>query len=78
MKILIYRWNSYNQKDIEDTFIRLGNEISILDIPMDSIEEDFVYVENLFSRLKMEHFDFVFSINYFPVLASSCQQSGVM
>ncbi len=78
MKILIYRWNSYNQKDIEDTFIRLGNEISILDIPMDSIEEDFVYVENLFSRLKMEHFDFVFSINYFPVLAEACKQGDVM
>ena len=37
MKILIYHWNSYNQKDVEEAFVKTGNYITILERKTENI-----------------------------------------
>ncbi len=75
MKIIIYRWNSYNQQDIEDIFTELGYEVTILSKQPSSVEKDDDYTEMVFDRLNQTHYDFLFSVNYFPVLAKACKDS---
>lgn len=77
MKIIVYRWNAWNQADIEEGLIHLGCEIiPILEQPS-NIEEDTTFTEKVISLLKLHHPCFLFSVNYFPVLAESCHETGI-
>ncbi len=75
MKILFYKWNAYNLYDTRTTFEALGHTITMLDKPIHNPEEDSGYVDWLCCKLKKEPYSFLFSINYFPVLAEACHIS---
>ena len=75
MKILFYQWNAYNLYDIRITFEAFGHKITMLEKPICNPEEDSTYVDYLCGQLKKEHYDFLFSINFFPVLAQACHNS---
>lgn len=77
MNILIYRWNAWNQKDIEESLEHLGHTISYVNGSPDSPEEDGPFVEKLVQQLKATRPSFLFSINYFPVLAEGGHQAGI-
>lgn len=76
MNILFYRWNAYNLYDIRSTFEQLGHTVTMLSKPVNNIEEDAPYTQELSSLLKKTHYDFLFSINFFPVLAEACHDSN--
>lgn len=78
MNILFYQWNAYNQKDVINELQRLGCNISFLTNPITNPEEDWDYVTSLISMIRDNHFDFLFSINYFPVLAQACHECGLL
>lgn len=75
MKILFYQWNAYNLYDIRITFEALRHEITMLEKPICNPEEDSTYVDYLCGQLKKKRYDFLFSINFFPVLAQACHNS---
>lgn len=75
MKILIYHWNSYNQKDVEEAFIQAGNTITLLDRKSEHIEEDAEYTYIVSEILKQQEPDILFSVNFFPVLAQACHET---
>lgn len=77
MKILFYQWNAYNLYDIRITLESLGHEITMLERPILNPEEDSAYVDHLCEQLKKEQYDFLFSINFFPVLAQACHDSSL-
>lgn len=76
MKILFYQWNAYNLYDIRSTFEQLGHTVTMLSKPISNVEEDAPYSMELSSHLKKNHYDFLFSINFFPVLAEACHDSN--
>ncbi len=76
MKILIYRWNAWNQADIEETLALLGHECIPLCKKPNHIEEDPPFVDALSEQLKRERPDLLFSVNFFPVLADACHLAG--
>lgn len=76
MKILIYHWNSYNQKDTEDTIWAMGHEIILLTTPVKNPESDDKYTQNLINTLLSRKYDMLFSINFFPVLAKACYETS--
>ena len=78
MKILIYRWNSYNQKDVESAFESAGCQCSYFTEKISNYENDGVFCEKLADRLKSDAFDFCFSINYFPLIASVCHDTDTL
>lgn len=77
MDILIYRWNAWNQKDVEESLKYLGHTLTYVNGTPDSPEEDDPFVEKLIQQLKTVQPSFLFSINYFPVLAEGCHQTGI-
>ncbi len=76
MRFLIYRWQAYNQTALEDALIQLGHEIDIFTCDIDNPEEDFNFESKLFLYLSENFYDAVISINYFPVIAKSCDKAG--
>lgn len=78
MNILFYQWNAYNLYDIRLTFEQLGHTVTMLSMPVENPEEDNEYVEKLCSYLNSHDYDFLFSINFFPVLAEGCHESGLL
>lgn len=78
MNILFYQWNAYNLYDVRLTLEQMGHKITMLSVPIDNPEEDDAYVEQLCGHLGAHRYDFLFSINFFPVLAEACHSSGVL
>ena len=76
MKFLIYRWQAYNQAAFEDTLISLGHETDTFTCEIDNPEEDAEFEGKLDAYLKCHNYDAVISINYFPVIAKSCNRTG--
>lgn len=64
MKILIYRWNSYNQNDIESAFKDAGCVCDIFNEKISNYENDPSFCEKLYTILKNGKYDFCFSINF--------------
>lgn len=78
MNILFYQWNAYNLYDIRLTFEQMGHTVTMLSLPIENPEEDNAYVEKLCGYLNSHNFDFLFSINFFPVLAEACHASSLL
>jgi len=75
MEILIYRWRSYNQKSVEEAFLNLGHSIYIITEKITNIETDPDYVYKTVIKLRQNHYDMLFSVNFFPVLAEACYET---
>ncbi len=71
MKLLIYRWNAWNQKDIEESLCAHGHDLTFLSVSPENPEEDFDFVEKTIAEAKQYTAQALFSINYFPVLAEA-------
>ena len=77
MKILVYPWNSYNYCDVERTFKNLGHEVDEIKYHIDDYDGDEGLLELLPRIFAEKKYDFVFSINYFPVISDACEGLGV-
>lgn len=77
MNILFYQWKAYNLSDTKWAFEQKGHSVVMLTKPIKNPEEDTDYTHKLAERLSVESYDFVFSLNYFPVLAESCHLADV-
>ena len=69
MKVLVYHWNSYNQKTIENALSACGCSITLLTAQAGHIEEDSDFTDKVTEILKKSRYDLLFSVNFFPVLA---------
>jgi len=67
MKILIYRWNSYNQNDIESAFKDAGCVCDIFNEKISNYENDPLFCEKLYTM-----------ISAFPLIFSRLYQKYVM
>lgn len=79
MKVLFLVWESFGNIYVRDEFVSRGYEIVDYDFPYKS--EDTRFSENLASdianTLLREKVDFVFSLNYFPVVAIAAKACKV-
>ena len=78
MKILIYRWNSYNQNDIESAFKDAGCVCDIFNEKISNYENDPSFCEKLYTILKNGKYDFCFSINFFPLISGACHDTDTL
>ena len=77
MKILYLEWNSYGNEDMRLAFEEAGYHV--VSCPfyqgIRATQED--ANKSVLKCLKEEHFDFVFSFNYMPVVSVCCQEMQV-
>lgn len=77
-KILMYRWKAYNYKDIKFTFQKMGYEVEEVYQDLLNYDVDFEFAERLKGLIKNDVFDFVFTVNYFPLISNVCQECGIL
>lgn len=77
VNILVYRWKAYNYTDIVQTFLALGHHVEELEYHLEHYDEDAEFFDLLRNRLRKEHYDFVFTVNYFGVVSDACESCGV-
>ena len=73
-KILIYRWNSYNDLDIEQTFRILGYEVDSVERKKKTYDRDVEFESELTEKIKKEKYAFFFTMNYFPAISNLCER----
>ena len=74
MKILFYKWNTYGQEDLEQSFLSLGHQVDTLYYVMKSFECEPTFEALLRTKLQEHSYDFVFSLNYFPIISNLCSE----
>lgn len=73
MNILFYRYNSICEIDVLDAFQKLGHTVSCITEEMHNKNLSPVDCLNLVHQaLDKQHYDCVFSINFFPVVSAVC------
>lgn len=77
MHILMYRWKAYNYRDVEETFKWLGHTVDNIEQKLGNYDIDPAFEGILEERLHREHYDMVFTVNYFAVISNICQKLGI-
>lgn len=72
MKILLLKYTALGWKDLYQTLIALGHEVSCMDYTPKSFEEDPIMEEYFMNLLSKETYDVLISFNYFQVIAKVC------
>ncbi len=74
MKVLFMEWNSLGQNDLNAEFQKRGWEVVHYAFPRDTEDTRLnkTLCEKIIKIIAEERFDFVFSFNYFPVIAIAC------
>lgn len=86
MKILIYRWNVFNQEDIKEAFEYFGDTVDMYDSCLSGKKAgSFSEINNLQSgrsrriqkmRAVFAEYDMIFSVNYFSEVSDVCEDLG--
>lgn len=86
MKILIYRWNVFNQEDIKEAFEYFGDTVDMYDSCLSGKKAgSFFEINNLQSgrsrriqkmRAVFAEYDMIFSVNYFSEVSDVCEDLG--
>ncbi|WP_090546483.1 DUF3880 domain-containing protein [Pseudobutyrivibrio sp. OR37] len=77
-KILMYRWKAYNYMDIKFSFEKLGYEVEEVYQDLLNYDVDEEFAEKLRGIIKGDSFEFVFNVNYFPLISNVCQECGIL
>lgn len=78
MKILFYRYNSICEPDVIEAFQKLG--ITVLEEKSrmtDKNMTDLQTVEIIEGLIRADHFLFIFSINFFPIISEVCEVAQI-
>jgi spore maturation protein CgeB len=72
MDILLYEWNTFGQKDLEDTLLRLGHKVDKIRYVFTDFEKDEAFEKKLSELFLIKRYDFVISFNFFQVISNIC------
>lgn len=72
LNILFYDMGTYTQRDIAEEFHKMGIQYRNIVYKLRNLDCDSYFEKRVSELLKKEHYDAVFSINYFPVLSAIC------
>ncbi len=79
MRLLVYRWRSLTNYDIEDELKRMDLEFDVFDDHCDlSVFHDDHFVEIVKEYLWQKTYDAVFTVNYFTPIAEACHEMGIL
>lgn len=74
MRILVYKWRAYNYADICEAFSNLGHTFITVEQDLDNYDEDIEFETRLAEMIQREACDMVFTVNYFALVTTVCEQ----
>lgn len=72
----MFNWNVFGKEDIIECYNKLGYNVVSVDTNkiMDRTNSEF---DTLFDSYMKEKYDYVFSINYFPIVSNNCKKHNI-
>lgn len=72
----MFNWNVFGKEDIIECYNKLGYNVVSVDTNkiMDRTNPEF---DTLFDSYMKEKYDYVFSINYFPIVSNNCKKHNI-
>ena len=77
MNILFYNFGSYTYPDINEYFVSHGHLVDTFFYPIKDRLNDPTFCEQFEAKFKSKNFDFVFSVNFFPLVAKICNDRNL-
>lgn len=77
MKALVLDFGAYTMPDILSAFKNLNIDYKLYSYHFNNKNEDEFFEYMFLKYLSSEKYDFVFSVNYFPIIASCCNQKNI-
>lgn len=73
----MYRWKAYNYRDIEQTFRLLGHTVDNIEQELGSYDVSPEFEKVIEQKIRDQHYDMVFTVNYFPLISNVCDRLGL-
>lgn len=73
----MYRWKAYNYRDIEQTFRLLGHTVDNIEQELGSYDVSPEFEKVIEQKIRDQHYDMVFTVNYFPLISNVCERLGM-
>ena len=77
MKAIVYKWNGISDAQLILSMRRLGIEVIPFEKPICDYHADAAFAQEFITLYHKEVPDFVFSFDYFPIIASLCEINKV-
>ena len=78
MKVLMYDWPSFTGDTMKRLFKKRNFQVDCFYYyPLESMEEDEIFVDKFSKKIKEGTYDFVYSVNYIPVVAIACHKENI-
>ena len=77
MNILVFEWNTFGQKDLEDTLFELGHKVDKISYVFTDFEKDEAFERKFSELLLAKQYDFVVSFNFFQVVSKVCNSFSI-
>lgn len=77
MRILIIDWWTYTYDDVVATFSEFGFEYDVIRYFFEDKNHDELFEKKYNSAISSSRYDFVYSTNYFPVIADCCFKNNI-
>ena len=74
MNILFLDWSCFGRTDLLDFFYKSGDCVTLFSHPEYNLRNSSSFMESIYPILEKQHFDFCFSYNFFPLLATACHR----
>lgn len=77
MNVLIFEWGSYTHNDILNAFGKKGFNCKVIKQRFDDVNHDDEFVCSFGRELEEGNYDFVYSTNFFPLVAECCNAHSI-
>lgn len=77
MRLIIYRWNAVTEPGVIEQIKNLGHDVCIIDTPCKDYMADMQLAWELLQKIHSLHADGVFSVNFLPVIAMTCDSAKI-
>lgn len=79
MKVLLVKWKAYGQEFLKGSLEEAGFTVDEIfyDAEREGVAEDCSFLPPLCEKLTKNHYQFVISFNYFPVISTACERKKV-
>ena len=77
MKLLLYKWGSFSEKTLTESFEKLGIEYDTFDCECKDYHADAEFADSFLKKLHSYGCDIVFSLNYFPIISMLCNMNSI-
>ncbi len=74
MNILLYEWNTFGQRDLEETLTYLGHRVDKIRYVFKDYEKDEAFEQKLEGLFRLKRYDYVISFNFFQVISNTCNK----